>query len=208
MLDLTVAMLSIRAWLSFFLTVWALVTPFQVAERPRIDAPLSGEVLRGVVQVTGNTDIKGFDSAEIQFRYQDDTTETWYLINQSRKPVENGALTSWDTTTIADGVYRLRVVVNLKDRRSAEVIVQDLQVRNYTPVENASIPQAQAATAAPTRPPLLATATMQPTPTGLPLNPAGVSNQDLYRGVWRGVGLTLAAFIILGLYRLLRSLGR
>ena len=64
----------------------------------------------------------------------------WFLIQYSYEPVENGTLAVWDTSTIADGNYHLRIKVLLTDGRTRETIVSQLRVRNYTAVET-STPQ-------------------------------------------------------------------
>ena len=83
------------------------------------------------------SEIVGFQSAEVAFAYGKDNS-TWFLITGSDQPVRDGVLASWDTTTIADGTYLLRVRVNTSDGEVVEVEAKDLRVRNYTPIETST----------------------------------------------------------------------
>lgn len=198
MLKLTIAMLRLIASLFLLIHTAAGLFAPQRIDRPQISAPAAGDVLQGVVSVTGRTDVESFQSAEVAFRYEDDSADTWYLLSQSKEPVKGGELARWDTTTIADGNYRLRVQVTLQDGQVVETSVQSLRVRNYTAVETATAP-AQAGTATATPPPE-PSATPRATPTALQPNPARVTQGDLVSSWVRGGLFTLLAFLALGLY--------
>jgi hypothetical protein len=75
---------------------------------------------------------------EVSFAYGSDAGRTWFLIQESQQPVSGGALATWDTTTLTDGDYDLRLLVSLKDGTQQQVVVKGLRVRNYTPVEASS----------------------------------------------------------------------
>ena len=184
-------------WLSFSMPFIAL---FQVAERPRIDSPRPGDVLQGVINIRGSTDVTDFQSADIDFRYEGDQSETWYLIKQSQDKIGGGVLASWDTTTIADGTYRLRVVVNQSDNHSVETVVSNLRVRNYTPVETntpeiANGESIQQTVVLPT-----ATRSVQPTSTDLPANPAQVTPVRFSFSLVQGIVYSGVLFALFGLY--------
>jgi hypothetical protein len=184
-------------WLSFSLPFNVL---FQVADRPRIDSPRPGDVLQGVINVQGSTDVTDFQSADVAFSYEGNQSETWYLIQQSHDKVKKGVLASWDTTTIADGTYRLRIVVNQLNNQSVEVIVPNLRVRNYTPVET-NTPEltkgdgVQQTLGLPT-----ATRSIRPTSTGLPVNPALVTSVRFSFSLVQGIVYSGILFALLGIY--------
>ncbi len=150
----------------------------------------------------GITDVAGFVSAEVAFTYAGDTTGTWFLIATSNQPVNLDTLATWDTTTITDGDYILRVRVYLKDGSSLDVPVPNLRVRNYTPVETPTpAPTAILPTATPI--PTL-TATPFPSPTPLPTNPAILTPADVSKSIAYG-GLGAVFFlIVIGVYLGLR----
>ena len=65
----------------------------------------------------------------------DDPTETWFWSYQGIQPVKGTMLELWDTCTMTAGDYKLRLQVNYSDGSQRSVIVENLRVRNYTPVE-------------------------------------------------------------------------
>ena len=115
-------------------------------------------MLQGVVTIRGSSNETGFLSAEVDFTYAGDTTGTWFLIATDSQPVDSSTLATWDTTTITDGDYNLRLRVILSDGTHLDVIIPNLRVRNYTPIETP--------TPAPTavQPTLTPTITLTPTP--------------------------------------------
>lgn len=182
-------LLMLGFWLPF------LTGSFQIS-RPKIDSPQNGEALQGVVEIIGTTDIVGFQSAEVAFAYGKDRS-TWFLIPGNGQPVRDGVLASWDTTTIADGTYLLRVRVLTTDGEVVDVEAKDLRVRNYTPIET-STPRPEEQTAEPQFD--MPTSTPQPTPTALPQNPASVTMTKLTFSLVEGAAFVFVVFIIIGIY--------
>jgi len=165
---------------------------------PGINDPLPGDVLQGVVNIVGTTDITGFSSAEIAFSYNDDTTSTWFLIATTNGPSTDQLLTTWDTSSITDGTYTLRLRVILTDSEHLDILDPGLRVRNYTPIETPTpAPTAPQATALPTITP---TETPFPTPTQLLQNRAIVSTVDVGSSLLYGGMAAFLLFIIVGLY--------
>jgi hypothetical protein len=123
--------------------------------------------------------------------------------------VFEGELGTWDTTTLTDGDYNMRLRAFLLDGSVQETIVDDLRVRNYTPVPTPtliatataflpiSIPTAQLVT-----PELATVAPLLPTPTPFPPNPAGLELTSISGAVGRGA--ILALLLILGIGFILR----
>jgi hypothetical protein len=191
--------LSFIFWLVLTSPIMARITQ---ASGVVIDSPLPGDVLQGVVAVTGSSDIDGFVSAEISFSYADDPTETWFLISNSTQPVSNDRLVTWDTTVITDGNYVMRLQVNLTNGTSSEFLVPELRVRNYTPVETPTpLPLAPEATPLPI---ITSTMTPFPTPTALARNPATLVPMDVSSSILYGGLAAILMFIIIGLYLWLR----
>jgi hypothetical protein len=169
---------------------------------PVIVAPRPGDVLQGVVSITGSSDVTGFVSAEVSFTYADDPTGTWFLITMNSQPVTNDKLATWDTTVITDGDYVLRLRVYLTDGSFRDISVSSLRVRNYTPVETPTpIPVAPEATPFPTVTP---TSTPFPTPTALPRNPATLAPMDVSTSILYGGLTAILIFVIIGIYLWLR----
>jgi hypothetical protein len=167
-----------------------------------IASPRPGDVLQGVVSIRGFSDVAGFVSYEVDFAYADDTTGTWFQIAASNTPVSFDILATWDTTTITDGNYVLRLRVELKDGSSLGIQVPNLRVRNYTPVETPTpAPAPLQATQIPSPSP---TASPFPSPTPLRPNPVILTPVDVTKSIAYG-GLGAVFFlIVLGLYLLVR----
>ena len=175
-----------------------------------IDSPGPGEALQGVVTISGTTGLADFRSAEVAFAYQADPTGTWFTIQQSSQPVNDGALARWDTTTITDGEYRLRLQVFLKDGRVLESLVEGVRVRNYTPVETSTpiVPTPGQPTPTFTATPRKDFVAVAQNPTLLPTNPAQVTGRDLQLSALQGVMLVLSALVAAGVYLGVRALSR
>ena len=87
------------------------------------------------VTIEGSTLIEGFISWEITFGYASDSTGTWFLIAEGDEQVSSGELTQWDTTTITDADYNLRLTVYMEGGRREHFVLNNLRVRNYSPIE-------------------------------------------------------------------------
>jgi hypothetical protein len=182
--------------------VAARIVVVQVDLDPAIVEPHAGQVLQGTLAISGTSDVPGFFSSEVAFAYSDDNTGTWFLIAAGDQPIENGILANWDTTTITDGNYMLRLRVTLDDGSTVEAIVPDLRVRNYTPVETPT-PEPTVLQATPLLTPTQ-TATPFPPPTSLPPNPAVLTTTDISTSLVYGGLAGLAFLLVLGAYLWLR----
>ena len=209
MLDLTVAMTKI------FL---ALMIIFFQETPVNISSPQAGETLRGQVEILGNLDAPNFSSAELAFSYASpngnaaDLADTWFDIQTFSQPVEGPAIAVWDTTLLTDGDYTLRLHLHLPDGSFQTVLVQDLKIRNDTPVPaevvptNTSFPQLIATGPPPalTEPPAIAVIPYF-APTPLPLNPASVTISSIYSTLGRGALIVLVLFMFFSLLLRLRK---
>jgi hypothetical protein len=180
-----------------------------------IYTPISGKAVQGSVPIVGHTAIEGFSSSEISFTYQESPRESWFLIHQSLEPVDDETIFIWDTSKISDGDYIIKLTINFEDDSQQDFTVQNIRVRNYTPIEtNTPLPP----TITPTPPPVItpsatsspipsATA-LPPTATPIPPNPAEISDANVLFSIGKGMLATSAAFILLGIYQRLRKISR
>jgi hypothetical protein len=219
---------AIRFWLVLWLLIPLTLSPVSGPDKPFgyaqvtpvpdvvIVAPQPGQALQGVVAIMGRTSLSGFHSAEILFGYANDPSQTWFFIAESTNPVDAGILAEWDTSTLTDGNYTLRLVVNRTDGSRVVVIVPGLRVRNYSPVETSTPTPLSTPTISPTplpgsdpksvQPALPSATTIPPTITPLPTNPAELSQQDISHNLLRGAAGTGFALAALGLYLVIRKL--
>ena len=219
---------AMRFWFVLWLLVPLALSPVSEPQKPFgyaqvtpvpdvvIVAPVPGQALQGVVAIMGRTSLSGFRSAEILFGYANDLSQTWFFIAESTTPVDAGLLAEWDTSTLTDSNYTLRLAVYRADGSRVVVIVPGLRIRNYSPVETStptplSTPNASATPlpgSAPksTQPALPSATTIPPTITPLPTNPAELSQQDISNNLLRGAAGTGIALAALGLYLVIRKL--
>jgi hypothetical protein len=198
MLNLYVRSMKLRL---ISLLVFILVAA-QASPPVAITSPAPDEVLRGPVTITGKVDVPSFVSAQLDFAYASNPTNTWFTIQAFSQPLLDSTLATWDTTSITDGDYILRLRVNFEDGTSQEVTVP-VKIGNdavptptlaptATPQPDAVLiptPFLLAASPTPTEVP-------RPTPTVLPTNPAGLGQNQIYASLGRG------ALVILGLFAL------
>ncbi len=195
--------MKLRFFLPLILLTIVAQTAAQTTPPVAITSPAAGETLRGQVTVTGNLDIPTFASAQLEFGYASNPTDTWFTIQAFSEPVVNSTLAVWDTTSITDGDYILRLRVDFEDGTFRETTVP-VKVGNDilpTPVLPTPTSTLEAAAVLVPTPFLLAasptpTEVPRPTPTALPANPASLRQNEIYLSLGRG------ALVILGLFAL------
>ena len=194
----------------FLLGISFLIGIFRPADQQAsIDSPKQGEALQGQVVVNGTTQMDGFQSYEVSFSYQHDATNTWFPISESKVGVKAGSLATWDTTTITDGTYRLRVKVYLTGGRAVQSMVTGLRVRNYTPIETATpAPVSASGTQTPSTLEAVDYTAGGTTLTPMAENPVKIGGGDLGISLIKGGMVALLLFVVLGLYLSVRALFR
>lgn len=187
-----------------------------------IQSPYPGQALQGSVLIQGSTEVPGFKAAYLQFAYTNDATHTWFLIFETTTPINFDTLALWDTTTITDGNYDLRLVVLLQDGSQQALTVKGLRVRNYSPIEtDTPTPQVTNTPSSPSggvdtggtptpvnttiTPPTASPTPLILTPTPLPTNPAQISTQRLLGGLVKGAIISIGLFTLLGGYLAIRA---
>ena len=176
---------------------------------PFISLPTNGQNVEGVVDIEGSTLVAGFTSSTIDFAYEQDQTNTWFEIQASNQSITSGVLARWDTHSITDGDYRLRLRIFTSIGEPRVYIVEDVHVRNYsatdTPLPLISITPAPTETSTP-----LAsnsettTPTSFPGPSPLPDNPMQVTGGQIISNLARGVIVIVVLFLFFGLLMRLR----
>ncbi len=192
--------------LHIFLPLVLLAIAAQTSPPIAITSPTAGETLRGQVTVTGTLEIPNSASAQLDFAYASNPTETWFTLQTFSESVAGPTLALWDTTSITDGDYILRLRVNLEDGTFQDVTVP-VKIGNDvlptpTPLPPTSTPE-EVEVLVPT-PFLLAasptpTEMPRPTPTALPLNPASIRQNEIYTSLGRGALVILGLFVLAGL---------
>ncbi|MDP2777755.1 MAG: hypothetical protein Q8O48_08915 [Anaerolineales bacterium] len=203
MLDSTVAMMKILFTLLIIL----------IQETPVIiSSPQAGETLSGQVEIIGNMDALNFMSAELAFSYAANLADTWFSIQAFPQPVAGTAIAIWDTASLTDGDYTLRLRVFFQDGSFQDVLISDLKIRNDAPLPAEIVPTETAfPQSTTTLPPLVLTglpataAITYPSPMPLPANPASVTRSSIYSTFARGALIPLVLFIFFSLLFRLRK---
>lgn len=171
-----------------------------------ITSPAPNEALRGQFNIIGSTNAQNFVSAQLDFSYVSSPVETWFPLQALSQPVFDSPLYTWDTTTISDGSYILRLRVFLADGTMQEVTVpitiqNDTVPATATPTPTATpesvsvqIPTPFLLAASPTP-----TAVPRATPTPLPANPVSLDQNKIYASLGRGALVILGLFALAGL---------
>jgi hypothetical protein len=172
-----------------------------------ITSPAPNDVLRGQVNINGSTSDPNFVSAQLDFAYASDSTGTWFPLQTLSQPVFDSPLYTWDTTTITDGDYILRLRVFITDGSSQEVTVP-IKIRNdvvpTTPTVVAPTSTPDEVTVLIPTPFLLAasptpTEVPKPTPTPLPPNPVALGSNSVLASLGRGALVILGVFALAGI---------
>jgi hypothetical protein len=133
----------------------------------RITNPADGTLLFGVVSITGTASNVQLQTYRLDYLAAADTTAGWQPVGRPvTQQVRDSTLGQWDTTTVKDGVYDIRLRVILRNATVLEDYVRGVIVQNQAP------------TALPTQPPaptLTATPIAGPTATSLIQQPPVVS---------------------------------
>lgn len=168
----------------------ALAAPLRQGAVAVINSPASGATVAGAVQVSGSASHPEFDRYELYYTVE--PGENWVFIGEpGRQPVDNGFLGTWNTGSLPDGNYSLRLRVVRRDGNYDEGYSRNIVVANTTPPtptpeptatpgEVAPLPQPVDAVVTPTseatatpvsvEQPEIPTPTPRPSPTATPEN--------------------------------------
>jgi hypothetical protein len=99
-----------------------------------ITAPADGQQLQGTISVVGSANHPDFNRYELAFGPEPNPNDAWQVFNTGQQPVDNNVLGVWNTNTVADGTYSLRLRVVRKDSNYDEAYVRGLRVVNQQPI--------------------------------------------------------------------------
>ncbi len=99
-----------------------------VADKIMITSPESGDEISGTVKIVGTADVPNF--AFYKYEVAPLGTQNWATISADRKPRKNAALGEWNTASMTNGDYFLRLVVTDNVGVSLEPCVIAVRVAN------------------------------------------------------------------------------
>ena len=145
-------------------------------------------------------------TGKISFRYAGEGRETWFFIADVEPTGEESSQATfkveWDTNAITDGNYHLRVVGEYQGGARIFESVQNLRIRNQSPVETSTPLPDEARDPAAAKPTQTTASTLPPTGTPLPDNPVQIRTGDLTRVLMSSGILVLVLFLVGGIYNL------
>jgi hypothetical protein len=167
----------------------------------RITSPNEGEILQGNIYIEGTVSGSTFQFAEISFQYQDSKSSNWFEIGTIDSPIVDDTIGIWDTSTIADGIYRIKVVAHYENDRTQEAIVNNLDIRNYTALgpsatDEPSVNELDESESQVTATPVVPTITV---PTPMPKNEMVVTKTQFFLTLLQGAifGVLFLAVIVI-----------
>lgn len=170
------------------------------AQTPPISYPPETELIRGVIEIRGTAahpEFWKYELAAAPFG-----TQNWFNLGVSETSVQNGVLGRWDTNTVTDGTYSLRIRIVKRDGNYDEYLVQRVLVGNTAPEATPTPAESPTPTITPTPEPPTATPvvvtpdipTATPVPTNTPAPAAASGSTEAGdEGGAAGEGETLAA---------------
>jgi hypothetical protein len=173
--------LSALSWAT--LAAGVMAAPVAQEPRPVIAQPAQDAAVRGVVQIVGSATHPQFQKHQIYFApWPVPSDQSWSFVSEGFNQQPLGLLGTWDSRTVTDGAYALRVRVVKLDGNYLDSEPRPVQVANFrqvasptpeesptaeeplpTPVEEVATPTVVVAI-----PTIETTPTVRPTPTPEP----------------------------------------
>jgi hypothetical protein len=197
--------------------------PTEAVSQVRISAPVEGATISGTVQIVGTTVHPDFQAFTVAYSVEPPVgPNPWTPLQPPvAQQVTNSTLAIWDTTTVPDNRYVLRLQVETSAAGGEPItafVTVNVSNATPTPLPTIFIPTAAPpadATAGPSPSPFIdMPPTRTPRPTETPGGPtptpdaAVVSPLEptrLREAALRGAVISLAAFGVIGLYVTLRG---
>ena len=173
-----------------------------------ITFPLPGEAVQGLVQITGTVNVEELESYILEFAIQTSDNPAWFRVNVGETSITDGILGEWDTSSLPDQNYFLRLTINQKTSDSITLLIEGVRVRNYSPIETSTPPPTSILpTPSPTVESSTETSTPEITPSPTPLipNPAAITVENIQKKLIQGAIAGTMIFFIFLIYRTSRN---
>jgi hypothetical protein len=99
-----------------------------IPDQIMITAPEPGEPVSGTVKIAGTANVPNFGF--FKYEYAPMGSQNWATISAKRDPVTNGEIGDWNTTSLTNGYYFLRLVITDNVGVALEPCVIAVQVTN------------------------------------------------------------------------------
>jgi hypothetical protein len=191
-----------------------------------ITSPQNNAIIRELVSIQGSATHPQFQFYKVEYAREPVTDDNWVIIGAiHEEQIVDSQLEVWDTTSVPDGSYTLRLRVVRLDGNYSEYSVVQVVVANAQPTETPTPAETPTSTVTPT--PLPPTPTIvieQPalptrgvvTPLPTQITPLPTPSEDtaslsldvtpLQTACLYGAGISLALFLLIGFMAALRNL--
>jgi len=186
-----------------------------------ITSPQQNATVRGLVVVKGSATVPSFQFYKVEYGRGADPSD-WHIVGSTHpEPIIDGVLAQWDTTSLPDGVYTLRLQAVKMDGNYDQSFAREIVIANKRATEtptSAAAPEPTQSGPTATPGPTATLAILQPTaalarpsPTPTPVRSQRASLPSLPVATWReavcmGAGTMGAIVAVLGLVFALRRL--
>jgi hypothetical protein len=99
-----------------------------IADKIMIDAPTPGDDVEGTISITGTADVPNFGF--YKYEVSPMGSQNWATIAANRNPVRNEELGKWNTASVTNGDYFLRLVITDNVGASLDPCVIAVRVLN------------------------------------------------------------------------------
>jgi hypothetical protein len=99
-----------------------------IADKIMIDAPTPGDNVEGTISITGTADVPNFGF--YKYEVSPMGSQNWATIAANRNPVRNEELGKWNTASVTNGDYFLRLVITDNVGASLDPCVIAVRVLN------------------------------------------------------------------------------
>ena len=131
-----VALMALVTVFSLALLAWpAQAAPPAQNSQAAITSPVDGQEIAGTLTISGSASHPQFARYELAFGPDPNPKDAWQVFSENSQQIANNVLGSWNTTSVADGTYMLRLRVVRKDSNYSEAFVRGLAVRNQQPTK-------------------------------------------------------------------------
>ncbi len=151
---LVFVLISLLILASAVLSITALAAPVAQETRPVIVQPAQDSPVRGVVQIVGSAVDPQFQKYQLYFSpWPVPSDDSWAFVSEAFNQQPLGLLGTWDSRTVTDGTYALRVRVVKLDGNYLDSDPRRVLVANTRPVESPTPAATDTPEPLPTEPP-------------------------------------------------------
>jgi PKD repeat protein len=114
----------------------------QPSIRITITSPQSGSMVSGIVPILGSTSHPQFLQYQVQYAPEPNPQNVWYSTGiLSRFPVTDGWLGAWNTASLPNGIYNLRLSVSVSNGNALATLTSNIRVQNQAPLTPTPTPE-------------------------------------------------------------------